>query len=165
MLEFNSLEKVLDVLWNTFVGQSIMNMEIVKILKQEAERLEQYIKEEINNYYNSYEPKEYERTYNWLKSLRIDEPKPNSDGTVSMEIYFDQDLAYHPSVMGKDQPMGYVPWLLEVGWSIEEKVGFSRPMFTSHPGSRYIAKAVQRFNENNPHGLKVMVFHGDERYL
>lgn len=167
MSQLGSLEEAVNFLGDTQEGQSILNDQIAKILKQEAERLERYIKEEINNYYRSYFPLIYPRTENWLRSLRIGQPKINdNDNTISMEIYFYEDLAYHPSIIDPDKhPMGYVPWLMEVGWHWRESIQPRRYRFSDFEGTHYIANAVKRFNEENPYKLQVMVFHGDERYL
>jgi hypothetical protein len=128
-----------------------------------GEILQKYMIEELDAYYQSYSPTVYQRTGNTVNSIRVGKPNKISINEWSLEITFDESLANHPSVFGQED--GYTPWLLEVGWNIEDKVQPSRPMFTKHAGTHYITKAVNRFNENNPYGLKVTVEHNGERYI
>ena len=138
---------------------------IRQILTAAGKQLEGYLKDELNAYFNSYSAKQYERTGNTVKSIKVGSPKKISINEWCLEIYFDEGLANHDSVMGSDQPKGYTPWLLEVGWDIRDKVNYEAPMFTHHDGTGYITKAVKRFNANNPHGLKVSVIRNGEKYI
>lgn len=152
---------------NSSKGQnSLLNeTQIKKALRESARLLEKYMKEELDRYFDSYSPTVYERTGDTLKSFRVSDPKKVGLNDWSIEIYFDDGLANHKSYIGSDQPDGYTPWLLEVGWNIEDKVGYSRSMFTKHPGTGYIRKAVAKFNANNPHGFKVNVNFNGKEYI
>lgn len=136
---------------------------VKKVLEEEAKRLEQLIKEEIVHYYNSYKPVRYKRTFNWLNSLRVD--KPNIEGNkASIRIYFDDNLAYHPSVVSSDQPKGYVPWLMESGWQVKKmkKVIYR---FTYFEGTHYIKNAIEKWQQTNQYGLKIAVYFNGEPYI
>jgi hypothetical protein len=135
------------------------------ILTDAGKELRKLMIEELNAYYLSYEPTVYKRTGNTVDSIVVGSPKKININEWSLEITFDESKAFHRSYIGDDQPDGYTPWLLEVGWNIEDKVQPSRPMFTKHPGTHYITKAVNRFNANNKHGLIVIVEHNGERYI
>lgn len=146
--------------------EAVMNeAKIRKILKAAGKQLEGYLKDELNKYLDSYTPKQYERTGNTVRSIRVGDPKKISINEWSLEIYFDDKLANHDSVMGSDQPKGYTPWLLEVGWDIRDKVNYEAEMFTHHKGTKYISNAISKFNANNPHGLKVSVIRNGEKYI
>lgn len=147
------------------VGQNAILDEnkLKEVLVEAALQLEELLKEELNSYFSSYNPKEYKRTGNTLASITVGEPKMNTINEWTIEITFDEGLANHPSVFGQEQ--GYTPWLLNVGWNIESKVGYSRPMFTNHPGTHYIQNAVERFNADNQYGLHVIVEHNGETYI
>jgi hypothetical protein len=164
MPTFNSISD-LHNWFNSSHGQNsvIVESQIKQVLSDAGRELEHLMIEELNNYFDSYEPKVYKRTGNTIASIRVGEPRKISINQWSLDITFDESLANHPSVFGQEQ--GYTPWLLEVGWNIENKVVYSRPMFTKHPGTHYIQKAVERFNANNPHGLFVTVEHNGERYI
>ncbi|MCM3394846.1 hypothetical protein M3651_20910 [Cytobacillus oceanisediminis] len=137
---------------------------IKRILSSAARQLEKYMKNELDKYFNSYTPQEYRRTGKTVESIKVGEPRKHSINEWAIEIYFDEELVNHDSVMG-DQPKGYTPWLLEVGWDIRDKVDFDAPMFTHHPGTEFVKKAVRKFNATNPHRLKISVSHSGERYI
>jgi hypothetical protein len=138
---------------------------IRKVLTEAGRELEKLMIDELNAYYLSYEPSVYQRTGDTVASIQVGKPQKISINEWSLAITFDETLAFHKSYIGEDQPDGYTPWLLEVGWNIEDKVQPSRPMFTRHPGTHYITNAVRRFNSNNKHGLKVTVEHNGQRYI
>lgn len=152
---------------NSQNGQnSVLNEnQIRQVLTEAGQELHKLMVEELNAYYQSYEPTVYQRTGNTVDSIRVGKPQKISINEWSLGITFDEALANHHSYIGSNQPDGYTPWLLEVGWNIEDKVQPSRPMFTNHPGTHYITKAVQKFNASNTHGLKVIVEHNGQRYI
>ena len=161
---FNNITELEKWIKSSTGQNSVLNADQIReVLTDAGNELESLLKEELNAYFSSYEPKVYQRTGNTLSSIRVGEPRKISINEWSLEITFDENLANHPSVFGQEQ--GYTPWLLEVGWNIEKKVGYSKPMFTKHPGTHYIQKAVERFNSNNPHGLFVTVEHNGQRYI
>jgi hypothetical protein len=166
MVTFNNLNQL-----NKWIGteqgqNSILDeKQIVRVLTNAGDDLHRYMVEELDAYFRSYSPTVYVRTGATVDSIRVGKPEKISINEWALAITFDESLANHPSVIGSNQPDGYTPWLLEVGWNIEDKVQPSRPMFTQHAGTHYITKAVNRFNENNPYGLKVTVEHNGERYI
>ncbi len=137
--------------------------EMVKMLKSELKRLEQYIKEELQKYFDSYEPTVYVRTGDTMRSITLSEPYLDGD-SLCAEITFDEGLANHPSVMGRNQPDGYTPHLLQEGWSISASVQPRVAYFTDHPGSNYLLNAIARFNADNKYGLKVTAYYNGEPY-
>lgn len=164
MPTFNNVRELKKWIESQHGQGSVLNDDNVRKILQDAGReLEGYLKAELNAYFSSYDPKVYKRTGNTMKAIQVGEPKRINANEWSLEITFDDGLANHPSVFGQED--GYTPWLLEVGWNIEDKVGYSRPMFTDHPGTEYIKKAVAKFNASNPHGLKVTVEHNGNRYI
>ena len=138
--------------------------ELMNILRKEIYKLEQLMKEELQKYFESYQPVQYERTGATMDSFRVGEPYIEGN-SICAEITFDDVLANHPSVIGEDQEFGYTPWLLSVGWDIRSKVLADIPMFTHHPGSQYITTAVSRYNRQNKYGIIVSVYYGDEQYI
>jgi hypothetical protein len=163
---FNSI-KDLEKWIKTNHGQksTLDENQIRKVLSEAGQELQRLMIVELDAYYQSYEPTVYKRTGNTVDSIRVGNPKKISINEWSLAITFDEGLANHPSYISADQPDGYTPWLLEVGWNIEDKVQPSRPMFTKHSGTHYITKAVNKFNQSNKHGLKVSVEHNGQRYI
>lgn len=156
MKVFNNL-KDLEKFVSSGAGlETVMSEQALKsALRKEARRLEGYLKDELQKYFNSYSPKVYERTGDTVRSIYVTEPTRVGLGLWSIEIKFDESLGNHPSVMGQED--GFTPRLLEVGWNIESKVGFSAPMFTRHPGTKFITKSVARYNKSNPYGFKIEI--------
>jgi hypothetical protein len=134
-----------------------------KILTEAGKELEKYLIDELNSYFASYEPThpEYRRGLT-VKSIRVGEPKKTTINEWSLEIFFDPSIANHPSVFGGNQPDGYTPWLLNAGWRTKLDSTLNKENFTRFKGTNYITKAVNRFNQNNKHDLKVQVFHGSQ---
>ena len=163
MPKFNNFSALSHYLMSTNNGRVKMNQIIAQLLREEVRRLEAYIKENINDYLNSYQPDVYDRTGNLLRSIRVGNPKATPDGVI-VEIYFDRMLALHPSVMGPNQPPGYVPWLIEVGWDIRDKVPFDRYNFTHFEGIHYVLNAIKRFEATNKYGIKVAAYIGNLQY-
>lgn len=134
--------------------------EIKKNLQSEMNRLQRYLTEEIVRHYNSFTPEYYHRTGAWIESIRVNPIKRDGVGW-SISLTFDDDMAYHPSVVpgGED---GYVPWLMEVGWKDRN---YETPHFDGFKGTHYIKNAVERWNKNNRFGFTISVYRGNERYL
>ncbi|MGD6896093.1 hypothetical protein [Bacillus infantis] len=163
---FRSVKEIEKYIATKHGQDAVMNeTKIKRILTSAAKQLERYMKEELDNYFNSYEPSVYERTSSTISSIKVGNPRKVTTNIWAIEITFDEELANHDSVMGSDQPKGYTPWLLEVGWDIRDKVDFEAPMFTHHPGTEFVKKAVKKFNANNPHKLKISVSHNGQKYI
>lgn len=126
------------------------------ILKQEAERLHQYIQDEIDEAYMSYTPKVYKRTYQFEHSLYVDDMvEINATGTqLSIKLKFNDTLAWHNSLWnGSD---GYLPALLDDGWSWHSSnVNIYR--LSNFDGYHFLENAVDKYNQDNPYGIKVNI--------
>lgn len=131
-------------------------------MRKEGDRLRRYLQEEIQAYYDSYTPMYYERTYDWLNSVRVSDPYVE-DGAMKVKIYFDDNLAYHPSVMGQED--GYIPWLYEVGFRTRLDSVKSIYRFTNYEGFHPVLKAMNRYNSDNPLGFKIIVQTGYGSFL
>jgi len=133
---------------------------MLQVIKQELIALKKLIEIEIKEYKAGYPPERYVRTGAWEDSIYIEDPKYEGNKIVG-GIRFHNELALHPSVMSKRQPDGYVPWLMEVGWSISRRVQPRRDKFTDFkPGTQYLTKAVEKFNKRpsvKQYGIKVTI--------
>ncbi len=145
-------------------SQVLSEGSIESALVDAAQLLEKILKEEINNYYSSYSPSVYVRTHDWINSIRVS--KPTISGmTMSISIYFDDSMAYHPSVISEKYPDGYVITLMDTGWhwSSDKQPRINR--FSDFSGIHYIEKSISRFNSQNKWGFKVSVETGYAQYL
>jgi hypothetical protein len=133
----------------------LLNKDNIKIaLKQAGELLRESIQIYIDEFYDSYFPSTYVRTYNFENSLEISPVK--SDGIVhSIGIYFNQDLATHPSLWGGED--GYLPFLLNDGWQWKNHSEVDIYRFSHYDGFHFIEKGIQRFNSLNRWGFKIIL--------
>jgi len=158
-MELTSIKDIENYI-NSQKGQEhILTLDNVqKVLSHEAKRLEQYLKDELQSYFDSYKPKVYDRTGNTMASIRVGEPKYEGGLGYSCEISFDESLAYHPSYIGEDQPKGNTIWLLNSGWRTRRDSIRHIDNLTSFQGTNFIGHAVDMFNRNNPYGITVTVY-------
>lgn len=88
------------------------------VAAKSVERLTQYISE---NWYEKYSPKDYQRTFEFLKSIAVIKARMVEDGSIETEIYFNTDkinahvrkkgLNAHASFSGKDVSQVIPEWL------------------------------------------------------
>ena len=133
-----------------------VNAEIIRktqaILEKEAKRLKKMIATEVGNYYGSYSPTVYDRTFGLINSLKID--KAYHDGQyLIVKIYFDptMGMATQPSKMGGDP--GFTPILINYGWRWKRRTGPYR--FAYYEGFYFWGRALEKFNANNPYKLRI----------
>jgi hypothetical protein len=161
MPDFRSLADIEKHFGSNKGKSELISQENIKsALISETERLQRYLIEEINNHLDNFTPTIYKRTGAWLESIRINPPVLIGD-QYSMSITFDDNFAYHPSVVPNGEP-GYIPWLMEDGWKDKSYID---PHFDGFSGTHYIKNAVERWNNDNKFGFKITVYHGDEIYI
>ena len=149
----DDLEDILgDVDWSTAVFDNGLTLE--GTLRQEAERLKKCIEDEIQKYYDSYSPIMYSRTGAFQNSVEIEDMvNMNIDvGQMSIMVGFNDD-AYHPSLFGGDK--GYVPALINDGWSWKNQPQTSIYRFTYFDGTGFFERAIAEFLSDNPYGVTV----------
>jgi hypothetical protein len=139
---------------------SLDETHIKQVLTEAGQELQKLMIEELDAYFQSYTPTVYERTGNTVNSIRVGQPKKISINEWSLEINFDDALTNHPSVFGQED--GYTPWLLNTGWKTKLDATLDNEHFTRFKGTNFVTKAVNRFNDNNKHGLKVEVLHNGQ---
>lgn len=150
----------------------------VEMLKEAADELCDCIQKRIDDYYDSYTPKIYERK-NWLNhSLKVDDivDIKYSGNTISLSINFN-DYAWHLSLGRVYNPVihsnfyipihySYVPLLMNYGWhsrKLEEKIGRVIPRFTRFEGVHFIEDGIDDFNKKNKWGVKIKLDIPDKR--
>ncbi len=154
MPTFKNLKELEKYINNQNNGTKLNNFtggQLVKILEKEGNRLKDYLEDEIQNYYNSYSPTVYQRTYNFLNSVRIT-PVLQEGNQLTIKIYFDENMATHDSIFGGED--GYVPILLEYGW--QWKNGMKIEHLSTYEGFHFVDKAIERYNSNNPYKFKIV---------
>jgi hypothetical protein len=148
-----------------YIEQFVLNF-YLELIEEEMETLKSYIEHELHKALEfSWTPTVYERTGDTMKSIVVIQKPKIEKNYIVASIGFDDTYALHDSVMGKHQPKGYTPFLLEFGWDISDKTGKTRAMFDVHPGYQYIKKAVERYNKGNRYGITISVYTNDKKYI
>lgn len=172
MPDFNNLSELSKYVESNF-GKLMTPENVEGALLQATKRLEELLRQAIDDYYNdsSMEPKEYDRTYNWLRSVMVD-PKPIINGNIiEMQVTFDDTLANHMSAFNSKNETyedGFVPILMNEDVHINWSRPYRIPRLSDRDGIHYIEKTLQQFNEENVWGFQVgaiMTIDGVEKYI
>lgn len=132
-------------------------------IRQNLEKAVDYLYDCVDNfiqeYYLSYTPKIYQRTYDFQDSLYAEDfihARVNGN-RIELSVSFRPSMAYHKNLFGDH--MSYVPLLINNGWhskKLEDRMGGKEiPHFTRYEGYHFLEKSVQFFNRTNPYGVYI----------
>jgi hypothetical protein len=131
-------------------------------LKREIDRLYNCINLRIREYYNSYEPKIYERTYRFEGALYAENfVDIRVVGTqIQLSLRFHPELAYHDTWTSNGN--GYVPILLNYGFennALRNYLGLDKHMehLTYLKPQLFIENGIMDWNKTNKLGLTIDV--------
>jgi hypothetical protein len=148
---------------------------VEEIMAIEAQRLYRCIKFYIDRYYNSYEPRMYDRNY-WYQGALYPEKIIDirvKKNTLVLGVNFNSQLSMHPNfeyvISGvnyyqeypidiKNSHDSFVPILMEKGWyapRLEGMIGKSIYRLTRFDGIHAVEKGISDFNKTNKYGIKV----------
>ena len=148
---------------------------LAEAMANEARRLYDCIQFYIDDYYNSYEPVVYRRSYRYQGALRAENIADIRvvGSTLRIGVAFQNDLAMHPNldeVYWRDWddnefaiPMGdrhdsFVPLLMERGWNaprLESMLGRRVYRLTYFDGIHAVERGIADFNRENKLGIKI----------
>lgn len=113
----------------------------------------------ILEYYASYTPLSYKRTYDFMDSLYAQDivhARVNkSKSRIELDVSFIPSMAYHKNLYNTH--FSYVPLLINSGWhsaKLEQYVG-KIPRFTEYEGYHFIEKGIRYFNKTNTYGIRI----------
>lgn len=149
----------------------------------EARRLKMIIRRHLDMARNVHipdlytNPMSYERTYEFPRSLKVDDVVNMRivGNTIELDVYFDPDGAVRPSGYGikslattidENGMPKLVPWkskgevniglIYEFGYKVKKDTWFKNiPYFGYRSGTHFLSNAIDEFNANNPLGIKV----------
>lgn len=131
-------------------------------LKREVDRLYDCIQNRIDEYYDSYEPKIYERTYRFWSALYAEDlVDVRAVGTqIQLSLRFHPDLAQHETWTSNGN--GYVPVLLNYGFennALKKYMGLKHPIehLTYLKPQLFIENGILDWNKTNKLGLSIDV--------
>lgn len=127
---------------------------IAQQMYYEARRFMDILQEEIDIWYRSYSPIEYQRTYKMQHCIYAEDyiSVDIDENRLSILIRF-KDNAYHKSLWGNEE----VNALLLMNNGFEAKSGWHKdiPYFGYREGGYFLEKAMKRFNDKNEFGITV----------
>lgn len=133
-----------------------------KQLSREVRRLYHCIQRRIDDYYDSYNPQIYHRTYRFqgamyaedLVNIRVE------GNQIKLSVRFHPSLAYHDTFTSKGN--GYVPMLLNYGFNntkLQNYLGAKEPIehLTHLKPQLFIENGIRDWNRQNKLGITIDV--------
>jgi len=156
MATFNSISD-LGRYYKTSSGQtSLMGVaQVQTVLERQAKRLKDCIQKRINDYYSSYSPSVYNRTYGMQNSMYLDDNvEVNAiNGMLTIDLHLDDDGAYGTSLFGGGtvDKLG----LMNYGWQTN---GSFKDVyrFGNFDGAHFIEDGISDWKSGNTEGVYVI---------
>ena len=123
-------------------------------LEAAAEALKEYLYKWMKHYFDTYEPKIYQRTGRFLESLLVE--VINYGSKLWARVYFDDGKSYRESLW-QGQPQGYLPALFNDGWQVQKGWHRDIPHFGYFGGAGFIESAVAEAKKDKQfRGMKII---------
>lgn len=132
-------------------------------LKFEAQRFTNILQMHIDDWYNSYSPAMYQRTYAMRNSIFADDMVSidTSSGNLKVTVKY-TDEVFHDSLFGDGSVNAL--YLMDSGYQV--KNGWHKDIlyFGYRSGGGFLQKAVDEFNQENYFGVSVELIYPDTIY-
>jgi hypothetical protein len=132
-------------------------LEARRVLEEEGRRLLDIAKTIWRQYLASYQPKQYVRSGNSEKALKLGGVKKLDDDTLGIELTWEDDLAYHNSVITKGTPQGHSIMLISEGWKVRKGKHKDVYRFGYYEGFNYLARVEEAFNLSKHAGISLEI--------
>ena len=133
-----------------------------ELLKREVDRLYDCIQNRIDEYYDSYDPSKYRRTYRFMGALYAENLVDIRiiENRIELSIKFHPDLAYHETWTPNGN--GYVPILLNYGFKnkkLKRYLGLEDDIehLTVLKPQLFIENGILDWNKTNKLGITIDV--------
>lgn len=151
----NQLTKLAVMKMRTGTGETY-----AEILKREVDRLYDFIQDEIDRFYDSYDPSYYKRTWRFHGSLYAEDLVDIriNGNQVELSLRFHPDLAFHENFDGTHETN--VAILMNYGYHakrLEQYIGHAVPYFTERKGFFFVENGIMRWNKSNKLGIQIDV--------
>lgn len=136
------------------------NLTYRQILKNETKRLKDILQKKIEDYYNSYSPKVYDRGNhggNLRYSLSVDDICSVSANGMKLIMNINiNENAIHNSILDDSEANAF--WLINDGWQVKKDVWFKDIYrFGYYEGAHFVEDAVEEFERTSKYGIKVQI--------
>jgi hypothetical protein len=138
--------------------------EAIRALQSEGKRLLDIAVKIWRQYLASYQPKEYVRKGNSEKSIKLGKVKALDDDTLGIELTWEDDLAYHDSVVTRGKPQGHSIMLISEGWRVKKGSRQDVYMFGYYEGFDYLSKIEEAFNNGKHDGITLEIRWAGEKF-
>ena len=132
-------------------------LEAIRALESEGRRLLFIAIKIWRQYLASYKPKEYVRTRKSQKSIKLGKVKRLEDDTLGIELTWEDDLAYHDSVITDGKPQGHSIMLISEGWKVRKGKHTDVYRFGYYEGFDYLSKVEEAFNNGKHNGITLEI--------
>lgn len=125
-------------------------------LKSETNRLYNCIQRHIDEYYKSYDPSVYQRTYRFQNAMYAQNflDVKIIGNIIELAVTFNDNLSMHDSITGGQV---YVPVLINYGWCHKGYENYPEDHFHRYNGYHFIERGIADFNRKNNLGVKINV--------
>lgn len=133
--------------------------EAKRVLQEEGRKLKYIALKVWRRIMNDPKPKVYIRTRDAQRSIKLGVVKQLGTDEWGIELTFENDLAYHDSIIGKNQPQGHAIMLISSGWkakNLEKKIGI-RERFTRYKGTNYLGQVIKEYEKQKHKGITLDV--------
>lgn len=125
---------------------------IRKQLEQEVRRLYDCIQRRIDDYYDSYEPKIYQRGFRTQRAMYAEDLVDAyvEGNQIKLSVRFHNSFAYHSNFNNSHE--NYVPILINYAWNtpkLEKYIGHPVDRFTRFDGTFFIENGICDWNRQN----------------
>jgi hypothetical protein len=132
------------------VGDFPSEKDAMKVLLAEGRKLERIARKEWRRYLGSYDPQQYVRTGNSEKAIKLKtRPIKISENEIAIELTWENNLAWHNSVVPKSKKKGHAIILISAGWhskKLEKIYGRAVPRHTYYEGYGYLTNVINAYN-------------------
>jgi hypothetical protein len=136
------------------------NLTYEQVLKKELHRFADILQQKIDEYFESYQPRVYDRGNHGgdlRHALTVDDVcELSATGkSITCRILIN-DNAIHNSILDGSEANAF--WLLNEGWEVQKNVWFKDIYrFGYYEGAHFVENAVDEFERTNKYGIKIEV--------
>lgn len=128
----------------------------IATLHREGRRLKYIAVKLWRQYLSSYQPKEYIRTRDTQRGIKLGRIERVAPYQYGIRLEFENDLMYHDSIFGSNQPKGHSLMLISDGWhakKLERKLGRRVHRLTYFEGTGYLYQVYKEYMKYAPRGV------------
>ena len=144
--------------------QGMNEQQAIATLQKEGRRLKYIILKVWRKYLNDYSPKEYARTRDTQRGIKLGSVRRYDGMHYAIEVTFENDLMYHDSVIGSSEKKGHSFMLISDGWKVKKGTHKNVKNFGYFEGVDLIGQIEKEYNAGRPMGVRLET-HWSGKYL